>query len=123
MIPNKEHIALWVEDLRRGKWIQGTGRLAQNTINETEYCCLGRGCEVAILGGVPLARDMLSSVHLYDQNAVIFPPRVSAWFGLASVPGLTCRNRDAEQTSLVELNDFGLTFSQIADLIEWEWLS
>lgn len=52
--PNREHIRLWVEALRSGEFEQGSDWLNSNG----KMCCLGVACEVAIVNGLDLPREV-----------------------------------------------------------------
>lgn len=108
----KRNRRAWVKALRSGQFPQGSGRLAyQDNVGDgtVEYCCLGVACEVAnvtwwkpIFGG---------SFHLFtiEGNEGIPTDDVLAKFGLD----------EHQATVLASVNDSeGLSFSEIADLIE-----
>lgn len=105
----KENRRKWVEALRSGKYEQGKGYLCR----DGKYCCLGVLCEV-----MGLEKKMDST----DEGLVVFghhltaalDPHARATVGLVSALGTH------KSDSLSELNDSGLTFAQIADIIESE---
>lgn len=114
----------WVEALRSGQYEQGTGALViedqTGTGVERRYCCLGVLCEV--VGMVPMrlpTDDRLS----YDGEVGELPSTVVAFTGLTEPdPKLNKYIRptlDNEVRSLARFNDDGLTFPQIADVIDY----
>ena len=94
----------------------------------TSFCCLGVLCDLHNKAGqtgrwygadyvTPDAEDGA------DSYASSMPPKtVREWFGIPSAKGawqLPIEDREGNHCGLAELNDdFGFTFSQIADLIE-----
>ena len=59
--PNKENLRKWVEALRSGKYVQGTGT-NYNAKSDT-YCCLGVACHVAEENGVDPYSTNFSTPH------------------------------------------------------------
>lgn len=102
---------LWVEALRSGEYQQTKGHL-QNSVG---HCCLGVLCEVAEHEGVKVYREenMLAGATLRHQDDV------KQWAGISQGAGLFKYVGHAP-TSLVDLNDNGKSFSEIADIIESE---
>lgn len=88
--------------------------------NVVGQCCLGVLCQLAAEAGVvtrhpgPTEGTMAYRSELIDDcNSLTLPRVVMSWAGLpASNPDLP------GSTSLAELNDEGVTFPEIADLIE-----
>ena len=127
----KEHRRLWVEALRSGEYAQYLGYLHTND----GFCCLGVACDISGLG---------EWYKLWDQSYIIrykispdnqsytkLPIEVRNWLGLNSVDGIfSFEGLHADfkpwiqhihsdfPTSLSSLNDRGVTFDQIATLIE-----
>ena len=108
MEPNKRNIRKWVKALRSGKFRQGQGVLVGKDDNRhTTYCCLGVACVVA--GEKP--KDLKEFIRLTKHTM--------AWLGL-SLPN----PKIGESTYAIDANDRkGLSFRQIADLIEKRYLS
>jgi hypothetical protein len=103
--------ALWVERLRSGKVEQAKGQLGAGDTR----CCLGVLCDIAVeMGVIPPPTQDLSFV-VYDGADVVLPESVQKWAGVQSAVGLLL---DCYDVSLVEANDTGFPFSEIADLIE-----
>lgn len=127
---NPEVKAEWIERLRAGNLKQGVGRLRTE---EDKYCCLGVLSEIAVEKGVippPKLRHNSDGgmVYYYGQRycgsvtseyegssgALVLA--VQEWSGIKTRAGdLPVRWVE----SLATLNDDGLTFDQIADVIEW----
>jgi hypothetical protein len=116
---------LWVAALRSGAYRQGTGALKVTTrVGEgTGYCCLGVLCELAVTAGMippPTKTDGLSSDHWTygigeSVHDTILPAIVRDWAGILS------RNpaiNGHPQSTLAGANDSGLSFGEIADIIE-----
>ncbi len=112
----REHLQLWVAALRSGKYKQGWTRLHR----EEEFCCLGVACEISGLGRW-MADDDGSDIIWYLGYTSVLPPVVQHWLGVPNELGLQLQTRQAHFVGLECLNDEGMTFSQIADLIEYEY--
>ncbi len=105
----------WIEALRSGKYQQGKGMLNRGD----QYCCLGVACEVLGLPKGPI--DYINKMLYIDDEApnevhTVFMPG-NSWkkLGLFNYNGAPSNSYD---DSLVGLNDKGLTFEQIADILE-----
>lgn len=104
----------WIKELREG----GHSQTTRNLQDEEGYCCLGVGC-VAFekVLGMELPRFRLG----YYNRAVLNDEftKVRKWLGLNSSTGQLIKQRNYAFESLADFNDNGgLSFSQIADLIE-----
>lgn len=110
---NREVVREWVEALRSGKYKQGTKKL--RTTND-EYCCLGVLCELAVKHGV-IHRVGEGYGMAGDVYADIFelPYSVTEWSGIKDSAG---SYYDVEPKALSRLNDDGMNFSEIANIIE-----
>jgi hypothetical protein len=100
----------WVEALRSGKYQQTKGYLNRGG----GFCCLGVACELAIEEGVAIEKEPSIDYCRYDQSSAFPPEGVRKWLGLTT--------REAKflggKKSLAIENDSGVTFSDIADIIE-----
>ena len=103
---------LWIAALRSGEFEQCKEVLC----NGKAHCCLGVLCEVAIAHGVPIKRRMA-----INQECVVFdgiesyaPLSAQSWVGLREQEGRFDGNL------LTHLNDTGMSFAEIADIIEAE---
>lgn len=137
-MPDTENIRTWVEALRSGKFKQAKRSLTRSLGNgEVGFCCLGVACEVAGtvqrvtvdygIDGARLAyQDGSGRRHLS-----LLPDSVSRWLGLddrpdRDNPAVTYSDGSGYRSRfhLAELNDnLDLSFDEIADIIEREWLS
>ena len=123
--------AEWVAALRSGEYLKGVGRLARIDLDDgvASYCCLGVLCEIS-----PVVEQVMpefsdgtrpryqSLVDPEDSDSALLPSAVLAWSGLESWSGgIFIQGREGEDWNLPNLNDApdALTFSQIADLIEY----
>ena len=122
--------AEWIKDLRSGAYSQIGGRLHAAGGG---YCCLGVACETYKRCGGRLREELVTDGEemAYDGSAGLLPAVVAGWLGL-------CKNQYAARQSdeyagecresvmfqnvpldsLVDLNDAGMSFAEIADLIE-----
>jgi hypothetical protein len=135
--PNKDRIALWVEALRGGEYLQGQ---AQLVTFEGKYCCLGVAVEVALKNGYEPQTTCNSYgatlTEGYDVNNSVLWPGVQDWYGLRADPvigvagdffdaeGLEDVHREADwQVIASEANDdLDLTFEQIAAAVQKRYL-
>lgn len=102
----------WVEALRSGRFAQG--RCALNTGNR--FCCLGVACELFVPESQKL--KTVDGVGYINRFGKLPDPLVQA-LGLRTNGGAFESQRFG-RTSLVNLNDGGRTFAEIADIIESE---
>lgn len=121
----------WLAALRDGR-PQTTGVLHRlESSDETRpagQCCLGVLTEIAKDEGIVVERpsDWPSRVAYGTPGgygeAMILPEPVKTWAGLSdSNPDVLIRRTDVgtvQKTCLAELNDAGVTFPEIADIIE-----
>lgn len=102
---NKKIMQRWVRALRSGKYKQATGQLKKEGVG---HCCLGVLCEVL--------------KQPYAGYDLVLPVRVQQESEMNSLDGTlpkTYKNKIVEmKQSLTEFNDGGLTFKQIALIIE-----
>ena len=126
----------WVDALKSGTYQQGQGKLHATDIKgECMYCCLGVLCDLYMQqnpdeldvkvvtrksDAFPQHFQMLSigddSITVYDNESVVLPLRVREWAGMSDPLG---RFTDSShgQDSLAELNDHGMSFAKLADVI------
>lgn len=98
----KEQKDQWLAALRSGDYTQGTGFLRTQTAAGLEHCCLGVLCE-AVLGS-----DIRGEDGCTDDTD---PPEL-----VAAIP-------EEARRELAALNDDGVSFSALADVIECSDLS
>ncbi len=134
---NKEIGQQWVDDLRSGKYNQGIGYLCQLHNNSNDYCCLGVLAEQALKSGI--VDDKRCDDVDYDVDVKAFngcqstlPAAIIKWADInpivlispeAGQEGFSILvQRGKQRSSLDTLNDNGMSFSKIADLIEEQLL-
>ena len=141
----KEIAKKWVAALRSGEYKQTRETLACDA--RTKHCCLGVLCELAIKDGVEMdvaeCEYDLNTLHdvpeaatytLFAGEAGGLPESVASWANVATSNGQIARKLiDAnlinanlfgckdEYVSLATLNDRGVEFGDIADIIEKHW--
>lgn len=120
--PNRAERRL-IRALRSGNFTQGMGRLEERVLNGLVYnCCLGVACRVSSRR-VKIEIEEASSITptiFFDRQVFHLPERVRLELNWASPIGqLTITDLDGNFPCLVNLNDEGFTYAQIADLIEW----
>ena len=124
-IDYKARRAKLVEALRSGKYKQEKGALHRD---ELGYCCLGVACEISGLGTwvganvTDQSRVMSYKIDGALTGYSVLPELVREYYGFSSDNG-TFLNKDVED-ALSALNDMGVRFDAIADIIESEpeWL-
>ena len=97
----------WVKALRSGQYKQGQHSLCTNK----RYCCLGVLAELAVQYGVA---KKLS--NLYDGREGFLSSGIMDWVGLQTDSGRYMKGYNT--TSLALMNDQGMSFTDIADIIE-----
>jgi hypothetical protein len=133
--------AAWLYALRSGDYLQGQGQLKIETEEGPRYCCLGVACEVSGVGQWDFNGDFESyrTGRFQDGNAAEYDDRswstltrrVAGWLqgvdGVSVVTDFTVEYLGVtdftveylgERRLLSGLNDEGVSFSTIADLIE-----
>jgi hypothetical protein len=103
---------LWIDALRSGEYKQGRGRLKR----DDAYCCLGVLCDLHRKEtGAKWWRSRDPGVDEYLCSSAALPMQVTCWAGLKQDDPRT----KGVQT-LAQLNDSGMDFQTIADIIEKE---
>lgn len=104
--------ALWIESLRGGEYGQGIGRLRSRVSNN--FCCLGVLCDLASKEGVGEWRSCEDNVFAMNfltegegVESAFLPSAVRTWAGMS-----------VGTSDLMDMNDSGVTFEEIADYIE-----
>lgn len=105
----------WVKALRSGLYEQGDGALRLDGI-KPRYCCLGVLADLGVRAGALSNRALVGTYLDYETIT---------WAGVQSGcdphfrrPEPEDQGSDPEQTRLSWLNDRGISFGEIADLIE-----
>lgn len=117
---NPEIRARWTAALRSGDYRQGSRALATE---DGEYCCLGVLCDLAVRAGIipaPAADDYSDGCGLRFGDARDYLPLgVTEWAGLAAEsPVVGVPGGEPGEEPLAFLNDNGIGFGEIADLID-----
>jgi hypothetical protein len=104
----------WVKTLRSGRYKQGQDALKNI---HREYCCLGVLCNISKTGKWSKKPEYygLGLDYLNTNGTGTLPEKVKKWAGMNSRTGLFSGN------SLIDLNDTGKSFKEIADVIEKNW--
>jgi len=131
-----ERIRDFVAALRSGEYEQTSDQLAIEQNGERAYCCEGVAVERygAQLGHTVEWQDgnlTISGLHDYAGNGFWkqlglngrVGTDIMTSFAFVLPAGLTMCDSEESSAGYMTLNDDGLTFSQIADLIEWQFLS
>lgn len=104
-----DNIWTWIKALRSGEYQQCKKRLRKGD----SFCCLGVACDLYIKAGNLLDAVDLGHEWIYGMSAIILPGVVQQWLGLNNPLGGYARDK-----ALTGRNDEGMSFSEIADIIE-----
>lgn len=107
----------WLKDLRSGEFRQTTKALQ----NGNGYCCLGLLCRICPDVKSKQEGWLVRFIGRHEESSITgLPLTVQNWAGLYSPSAYVeeLLDREYRSQSLAELNDSGLTFSQIADIVE-----
>ena len=132
---NPEIKKLWIDALLSGEYQQGQGYLHQINDGESQFCCLGVLCDLALKNGVSMHLGKKNEwVTEFDNCAESLPEAVIEWSGLSSanggfyytvshkwedLDGFIHDEEEQIEQSLAELNDNGNTFEEIAKDIDY----
>lgn len=111
----------WVDALRGNRYRQGRNALKQQKNGEIKHCCLGVLCELYQLeASSPLDERELGpcGFTFMDGSSDFLPRPVMHWAGMGSNNGDFHDPVSDRGTNLVDLNDKGMDFSKLADIIE-----
>lgn len=120
---NKEIKSKWIKALKGGDYMQAEDALADGAGG---YCCLGVLCEITKIetGGKWVGHGNFAQGEDSMGVGGTLPNFVKEYVGMSSNEGalMTPRKVGGEMYStLAQLNDNGLTFGEIADIIEAEY--
>ncbi len=106
---------LWIEALESGDYKQCKHRLRVGD----EYCCLGVLCELAIKAKIIPEVESIGILdgtvqYRYNGYTADLPATVVRWAGLNGPDPMI----SSEEETLAGLNDDGMTFEKIADIIK-----
>lgn len=124
----QERATALVAALRSDKYQQATGRLR----DDIGFCCLGVACAISRIGKWVEDAYFVSTTDDYghdDSNNVTLPRPVQVWLGAGTtdveIPTNLQPPMKDDPTSfcgcLVDMNDGGYSFAEIADFIEAHW--
>lgn len=108
---NSDVKAMWVKALRSGEYQQGQNELR----NADGYCCLGVLCDL-------YSKETGTPWEYYDGyieflgHDTALPGQVQGWAGCVASPVVQFPSGHVE--SLAFVNDSGVTFDEIATMIE-----
>jgi hypothetical protein len=114
---NKEIGKLWVEALRSEEYKQGRNALKSGD----SFCCLGVLCDIAAKNGLgtwgpsPHKGSDIFCDHTGIKEAAYLPLGTRDWADIQTAVG---KFGDASSDVLHILNDCGVPFKEIADVIE-----
>ena len=125
---NPEIKKKWVDALRSGNY----GQDKEHLRTTDGFCCLGVLCDLAVAEGldIKVQEPEVGSErgeYEYDYNTTYLPISVQTWAEIAYNPKVPASivpdtyGRDFSshvEVDLADLNDAGMPFSEIADLIE-----
>ena len=106
-----------VEALRSGEYVQARDSLR----SEGGYCCLGVACEIYRQEEGGPDWDYYQAHWSYGGHSHNLPERVRRWLDFKRSGGLFSEpfQRDSKLVeSLLDMNDSGMSFAEIADVIE-----
>lgn len=123
LVPNKDRLRLWCEDLEEGGHQQIQNKLSgRESCTQTEpdgFCCVGRACELALPHTVMqrVIDPHSYTFTYYDPNGPTHnytntpPASVATWFGLP----------DDAFWPYAKMNDAGRSFADIAAQIRKDY--
>lgn len=106
----------WIERLRSGTIPQTINRLGRA---DGSRCCLGVLCDIAVEHNVITVTTEHRDLPLYDDEDSVLPFRVMRWARLDTIDEGRNGHIEAVDEPLSSMNDTGMTFDQIADVIEY----
>lgn len=110
----------WIKALRSGKYKQAIGALGEIIEGEEHNCCLGVACRVF---GLERDLDSDGDFATYDKADSVAPMSLSERLGISVTGKLPTpvKIKGKKYSSLVGMNDGGLDFNTIADVIEQQF--
>lgn len=128
---NPEIKQMWLEALRSGEYVQGKNALRSvDATGQDSYCCLGVLCDLNQQYGWSLKPDTEGWCFLDDSESL--PQEIVEWAEVGSMNPFILKQPlvdkpwfpasqlalSANWTTLAMLNDSGVSFANIADIIE-----
>jgi hypothetical protein len=117
---NQEVKALWLKALRSGEYQRTEGTLCRVVGEGERYCCLGVLTDLAATAGENrlVVKEEVGGEEFkftHEESSAL-PTKVKEWAGLTEDdPGVKW---GAERSHLSTVNDQGVGFEDIADMIE-----
>ncbi len=112
----KQEIAeQWAAALRSGKYQQGNGAL----FRDNKFCCLGVLCDLHHQQHPTPEKGI--GVDGYLNHIGLLPHPVQVWAGINSPDGRIRTPGRLIYNSLMLMNDSGVPFTEIANVIESQW--
>jgi hypothetical protein len=122
---NKEIKEQWVSALRSGKYKQGNGALRNI---KDEFCCLGVLCDIVapekwelnnktLLYGIDNKSKYLETAVLFSEIRELTGVELTCVGEYGEFEGSVSYN-NIDHDNLVSLNDEGMSFEEIANVIE-----
>ena len=107
----------WIAALRSGAYNQGSSQLVTVDADENEhFCCLGVLCNLATEDGYGEWDGEDFKSESGDRENKVMP------WGMELYTGMESRNGTVDDdVCLTVLNDKGLSFTELADIIEKNW--
>lgn len=108
--------ANWITALRSGKYSQGKNSLRDS---ENNYCCLGVLCDIIPNNNWELIGDLYEARignGYIESSTSVFPFLMRADYGLNKI--INDETRETLHERLIDMNDSGSTFAEIADYIK-----
>lgn len=107
--PREQFVQEWVDALRSGEYRQTRSVLR----DAAGYCCLGVACDLATTHGYGKWHGNYFGSYGSDLHAATLPIDFARYLGITSIG-----DRPEYPAPLGDLNDQGISFVEIADIIE-----
>ena len=107
--------AKWLEALRSGEYDQTQSMLLDRTPEGDKFCCLGVLCNLYAQEH-PGTGFRLDGNYKFFETSWNLPKKVAKWAKISLVTKYP--NDQSTETKLIDLNDNGKDFNQIANWIE-----
>jgi hypothetical protein len=119
--PLHDIVGAWTAALRSGKFQQGEGYLTRITDHGDKDCCLGVLCKILIPNDTGRATVHNTSVVTYGGQTSVPPNEIMRKFGERVGDEDDDEWGDDFFDKLIEMNDSGKPFIEIADEIEVQY--
>ena len=112
------HAQLLVETLRGNEFEQAIGWLRTDTGVEDrkQLCCLGVACEIYRQQTGNSVWELVGDEWYFLGETSVLPIAVANWFKMVDTEGSFLN--DGAVNGLLDANDKGYSFAQIADMVE-----